>query len=225
MVWYRDVVEIAAVLEQSNREGIFSDPWDHALQIAIERKHTKHLVRELDSFVGQAEVASYPIDEEDLTDFLQDVGWTVDDYRHYIVQPLLLSQKAEKAVYASDLYQRNARNRIEMIQEKIELGVSFTDLAKQHSEDLSASFGGDIGYVTADELDQGLESIFDLEAGKISDILEGPTYFAIVYVYDLVEIDEEEVQAGIQIITVNKDGLAEALVDYSADKKVVFFVR
>ncbi|MFH1712208.1 MAG: peptidylprolyl isomerase [Patescibacteria group bacterium] len=225
-ILYRDIAELAVLLEQSNGDGIFNDPWDEALELAIKRKHTEHLAQEMQVFIGSQTIADYKLDEAEIADLLTAIDWTSDDYRKYIVGPLLLSQKLEQAVFDSQIYQESAYDRAELIMDNIELGISFTDLARQYSQDLSSSLGGDFGYVTMADLDEGLEDIFDLEAGETSDILEGPEYFAIAYVYDVVPNQEDGgILVGLQLITVNKNGLSYALSQYMTDREVIFYVR
>lgn len=221
---YRDVLDMTTLLSRTG-EGD-EDPWGSALAYLIDRKHVEQLAHDLGVTVAEKEISEYPVDQSVLEELGQTVGWGETEYRRYVVRPLLYAQRAETAMKESSAYQDQARSEIEGILEKIDAGVAFTDLARQLSEDISASEGGHLGYVTIDDVDPGLEDLFALNAGEISDILETDTYFAIGYVYDVVPgIEVEETQIGLQLITVKKDGLDSALELFAQDREVKIFVR
>lgn len=221
---YHDVLDMTALL--SRTDGSDEDPWGSALGYLIDRKHVEQLAHELGVSVTEKEVAEYPVDQSVLEDLTQSAGWGESEYRRYVVKPLLYAQRAEMAMKEASLYQDRARGEIEGILEKIDAGVAFTDLARQLSEDISASEGGYLGYVTADELDSGLAQLFTLDPGEVSAILETNEYFAIGYVYDVVPgLEDADTQIGLQLITVKKDGLDSALEVFSQDREVKIFVR
>lgn len=79
--------------------------------------------------------------------------------------------------------EKEARQRIEQIRERAERGESFADLAKQYSEDSSASKGGDLGWVNPNEnlpeLDKAMEK---LAVGEISSIIKSQFGLHIIIV-------------------------------------------
>lgn len=220
MVFYDDVAALSALTEATDDDE--EDPFAAALEVAIRRKHVEQFAEQFGIDGDQLlKESTEKVDQE----LLQQLGWSEKMYRRHILRPLLIAQALEREIYASEVYQRPARQRMEGIVNDIELGVDFTDLAIQHSEGGAAPAGGDIGYVKRDELDQGLEDLFDLEVEKYSDILESDTYFAVGYAYDAIEVEEEREQVGLQIITINKQTLAEALEAYIPEQEVKVFVR
>ena len=146
-------------------------------------------------------------------------------YKKFVLKPLLISRSLEEAIYASGEHQAPSRERIEGILESAKMGVSFSDLAIQHSEGGAALAGGDIGYVALEDLDADLQSLFDLEIDSYSGILESDRYFAVAYVYDVVEVEDEKVQIGVQMITINKLTLAEVLETYVEKQDVKIYLR
>lgn len=216
VVYYEDVLAIQDVL------GDEAD-WNDALRVMVHRATIENLAAELNVVVEQEAIDDFD-PEGDVEQFLSSTNWTQQELNKYIVQPLLLEQELEAAIYASRDYQADALNRLRLVEENIELGVDFGDLALQHSEDISASLEGDLGYVTLDELDSGLEEIFELEYGEVSEILEAETYFAIAQVYDIVESGGEELR-GVQLITINKDSLASVLDQYAESQTVKYWVQ
>jgi parvulin-like peptidyl-prolyl isomerase len=75
-----------------------------------------------------------------------------------------------------------ARQKIEKIHEYLEKGANFEQLAKNESEALSASDGGDMGWSGKGVLPERLEDIaFRLEPGQYSDIIEDHRTEDLVY--------------------------------------------
>ncbi|MFH1632179.1 MAG: peptidylprolyl isomerase [bacterium] len=225
IVWYRDVVELAAAFEAS-KDGAdsYASAFDEALEVAVERKHMEQLADYLGVVVTDDEIQAYEVEEGSLNEFLDFVGWSVKDYRKHVVRPLLISQHSEDAVYKADDYQLAALARAEKLYDDIELGIDFGDLARMYSDDISSEYNGDIGYFGKDDIYEGLESVFDLEVNEVSGVLDGGEYFAIVKVYDSIE-DDGEVLLALKIITVGKAGLDEVMEEFSRGREVKFYVR
>ena len=75
---------------------------------------------------------------------------------------------------------------IEKIQQKLDEGTSFEDLAREYSEDPgSAKQGGDLGWVAAGEMVKPFEdALFDMDKGEISGVVE--TQFGL----HLIKLDD-----------------------------------
>ncbi len=78
----------------------------------------------------------------------------------------------------------DARRRLLELKERIENNVAkFEDLAKQYSNDLSASKGGDLGWVYAGDTVPEFERAMDaLKPGQISEPIESPFGYHIIHV-------------------------------------------
>ena len=97
-----------------------------------------------------------------------------------------------------------ARERLEAILKQAREGADFAELAKQHSQDESASEGGDMGFVVRGQLVAPLdEALFALEEGAISDVVESDIGLHVLKaverqedkVRELEEVREEIVEA------------------------------
>lgn len=227
IVWYTDISEMANVFAVASESFVteIDDPFQFAINRNVSNTHLNHLADQLGISVSRTEVREYEISDTDLDVFLKKVGWTESQYRRYIVEPLLIAQVTEEAVYSSSELQSSAKERIENIERDIQLGIKFSDLAVQYSDDLSSDNGGFIGLFTDEDLPIGLESVFNMEVDAVSGVLETPTDFAIVYINDATEIDDERVRVGLQIITIHKDSLADVLDEFVKDVPVYYFVR
>ena len=218
-IWYGDVSELANGYE-ALRE---LDPYV-GFTIAAESRVEIALMEQLAESLGveQPHVAFERSPE--LEELLRETGWTQEEYERYTLYPQALAVRLEEAVFSSNFYQTSARHEIEELRGEVERGVLFSDVAKSDSEHLSASYGGDLGMLTAGELDPGLESLLDLEIDEVSEILESDTYFAFARVYDQSENEDGEPIIYVQIVTVNKVGLDEALKNYRDEQNVRMFL-
>lgn len=78
-----------------------------------------------------------------------------------------------------------ARKRVEDLRKRILAGDDFAKLAKENSQDGSASRGGDLGYFKRGDMVKPFEdAAFSLENGKISDVIETQFGYHIVKVID-----------------------------------------
>ena len=80
--------------------------------------------------------------------------------------------------------QDTLRARAEAIVKDARAGKDFAQLAKVNSDDPSAAKGGDLGWLTQGQLPPQLAPIFELEKGKVSDVIESPMGFQIVKIED-----------------------------------------
>lgn len=79
----------------------------------------------------------------------------------------------------------DARNRLLLLKERIENGASFEELAKLHSDDLSASKGGDLGWLNPGDTVPEFERTMDgLKPGEISAPVHSPFGWHLVQVLE-----------------------------------------
>jgi len=97
---------------------------------------------------------------------------------------------------------RQAKQKAEMVYQKLKAGESFEDLAAQYSDDRYRIKGGDLGWVHKGRLDPEFEKVaFGLQPGEVSAV------FRTDYGYNLMKVTDreggrlmkfEEVQANLQ---------------------------
>ncbi|MBN2029136.1 peptidylprolyl isomerase [bacterium] len=87
---------------------------------------------------------------------------------------------------AGESTRRTAMRRMEEIQDRLNDGQDFAELAKLYSEDPgTASIGGDLGYIERGTLFESFEEAgFQLEPGEISGIVETPVGFHLIQMID-----------------------------------------
>lgn len=89
----------------------------------------------------------------------------------------------------SEKIRRKKNKQIKKILAELKGGKDFTEAAKEYSEDVSASLGGDVGFVKKGQMVPEFEkAVFRLKEGEISDVVETK------YGYHIIKV--EEIQKG-----------------------------
>ena len=227
IVWYREVAEFANVFAAAAEDEHFgiTDPFRSAVDRAVSNAHLEHFAQELGVHISRSDIQDYAIEDPDLETFLEEIGWNESQYRTFIVGPLLQAQQAEEIVFSDQAYQAEALNRIGNVQQDLELGIAFEDLAKQYSDDVSGASGGYLGFFDVEQLPEGLDPLEEAALEEPSDVIETEGAFLVAQVYDVIEVGGERIQVAIQLIQVNKTGLSDALEAFSQTQTVRYFVR
>jgi peptidyl-prolyl cis-trans isomerase SurA len=83
------------------------------------------------------------------------------------------------------LSEAEARERLQRLRERVTQGADFAELARQHSEDASASRGGDLGWVAAGDTVPEFERVMnDLKDNEISPPVQTPFGWHLVQVLE-----------------------------------------
>jgi len=84
---------------------------------------------------------------------------------------------------ASEQVRASKKQQASQVLQKIRSGGDFSELANNHSEDVSASSGGEVGWLTKGHLVPEFEEVaFRLKSGEVSDIVESRYGFHIIKV-------------------------------------------
>lgn len=87
----------------------------------------------------------------------------------------------------------DARTRLVQLKERIENGTPFEELAKLHSDDLSASKGGDLGWLTPGDTVPDFERAMDaLQPGQVSEPVRSPFGWHLIQVLERRDQDVSE---------------------------------
>lgn len=78
-----------------------------------------------------------------------------------------------------------ARNRLRVLKERLENKADFAELARVHSEDTSASRGGDLGWILpGDTVPEFERAMNQLQPGQISDVVQSPFGLHLIQVLE-----------------------------------------
>jgi peptidyl-prolyl cis-trans isomerase SurA len=79
----------------------------------------------------------------------------------------------------------DARNRLLQLKERIDNGVKFDELARLHSEDASASKGGDLGWINPGDTVPDFEKAMNaLQPGEVSAPIQSPFGWHLIQVLE-----------------------------------------
>jgi peptidyl-prolyl cis-trans isomerase SurA len=81
--------------------------------------------------------------------------------------------------------ENEARNRLRTLKERLENKADFAELARVHSEDASASRGGDLGWILpGDTVPEFERAMNNLKPGEISDPVQSPFGWHLIQVLE-----------------------------------------
>jgi parvulin-like peptidyl-prolyl isomerase len=89
----------------------------------------------------------------------------------------------------NDQAKENTKEKIEFVEEQLENGAEFGDMAREYSDDTATSGdGGDLGFITEGQMVEEFEkTAFSLEVGEVSGIIETQFGYHILKVFDSEE--------------------------------------
>jgi foldase protein PrsA len=127
---------------------------------------------------------------------------TPQEFKEEIYRPRLLRQKLADKYASDDSLNADAKKKAEDILAKIQGGADFATMAKQYSQDPSASNGGDLGYFSKGKMVPEFEKVaFSLKIGEVSGVVK------TVYGYHIIKVTDirgDEIRAS-QILIKTKD--------------------
>ncbi|MBU4315426.1 peptidyl-prolyl cis-trans isomerase [Patescibacteria group bacterium] len=214
LFFYKDVFALDLLAQKEFEQ---EDHFSYAIEAVVKQKLLDQLIDELN-----LEFKFLAPDEINTSEY-EAYGWNEKMYKKYLLEPLQQSEILQSAVLDCSNCQLDVRMEMEHVASLLDMGIGFSDLAKQYSEVASSQFGGDVGFVKLDDIDEELKSIWDFEIGEMSDVIELSDRFVIAKVYDVTEVGSEREQIGLQIIVMYKNGLSEVLSDRKELAEVKIF--
>ena len=122
-------------------------------------------------------LSSIKVNKKDVADFYNQYK----DSLPKAGESVLLSKLSVK-ISTSDKVRQSAFDKIKLIQQKIEDGDDFSELAKKYSESPDALEGGDLGFIAKGSLGEIAfeEKAFSLMPGQVSDMIESHLGFHLI---------------------------------------------
>lgn len=162
---------------------------------------------EIDSFINQQLNSRKPsVSREEYEKIIKDYyDWSFSEYREFIREQLL----RRKVALAID---DTARNKAKEIEQRLQDGADFTDVAKAESDDdTTKARGGDVGFVSKsnDDPDGLIAAAQRLKKNEISGVIETRSGY---YIVKLLDTRENEIRyARILVGLKELDNRLEAL--------------
>lgn len=132
--------------------------------------------------------------EQEVTDTLDQLyNWTPDEFKERVLRPFLVRQKLQETLAAKTELHTEEYGRAQEAADRVRAeGANFEELAKELSEDSTASAGGDLGFFGAGEMVPAFEeAAFALQPGEVSDIVTTQFGYHIIKVEERVAADTE----------------------------------
>lgn len=159
------------------------------------------------------------------TDKVKDVlkkfyGWDINDLKKKIKQQIL-KQKVSEKISSNSTLNTQAEAKAKDVQKQVQAGGDFAALAKQYSQDTSASNGGDLGCFGKGQMVKPFEdAAFALQPGQVSGIVKTQYGYHIIKVTD--KKDDQVCASHILIKTVDFD---QYLADQQKKDKVTIYIK
>ena len=159
---YHRVVETAHAFVALDVVQTYQEAFPLALAFCVRDVRLRLLMREGDITLS-SERDDNTFTESD-TAILRDAGISVREQEAYLHTPLL---RMRAAGALQDVFLPSQEMRLANIQEKIDLGMPFGDIARYFSDDASAIVDGDLGVFTKDTLPSWASGVWDMEPGDV----------------------------------------------------------
>ncbi len=120
-------------------------------------------------------------------------NWTIDEFKAKVIKPYVYRTAVQEYISDSDEINAEAKAQAEKVLTEVKAGdKTFEELAKEYSEDTSASSGGDLGFFGKGEMVAPFEeAVFSLEPGEVSDIVKTQYGYHIIKLIEKVPADDE----------------------------------
>jgi len=114
----------------------------------------------------------------------QTYGWNLNDLRGVIYKELL-QQNLETKITSDPSVQAAAKAKANDVLNQINSGGDFTTLAKKYSQASDAASGGDLGYVTKDQLPTQEQSVAEsMQVGAVSSVIQTQYGYEVIKLVD-----------------------------------------
>lgn len=152
-------------------------------------------------------------------------GWTMRDFEEKVVRPGMYREELMKNVISRKPENSQAEEKIKQTEEELKNKADFQEVARKYSEGLTAQDGGELGWFKKDQLiSEVSKTVFSLEEGEISGIMESELGFHIVEMEEKKTEGNEEM-ARIRQIFISKNSLAEWLEEKMKNVKVFVLLK
>lgn len=205
VIFYHTYLEQLAIVEKYQVEFKKTDfKSDEGKKILAQtRKDTMSRLIEDTLVSAEAAKLKVTVSSKDLTDYFnrlvtsnggeasfasvlkQYYGLTPAEFKEEIYKPRLLRQKVAEKFASDESVNAEAKAKAEEILVKVKAGEDFATLAKQYSQDTTASAGGDLGFFAKGKMVSEFENAaFALKVGEVSGLVK------TVYGYHIIKVTE-----------------------------------
>lgn len=155
-------------------------------------------------------------------------NWSLSEFKLKILKPFLLGSKLEEKIAVKENFDEKAKTKAADVLTQVKAAEkSFEELARQYSEDETASQGGDLGYFKkGDMVPEFEEAAFKGEVGKVY-----PELVKTQYGYHIIKVVDKMIKEGTKDefvrashILIKPESLETWLSAKLAEAKVIIFL-
>ena len=199
----------------------------------IENKIIIALAREKNIFISDSEIdqkvessiEQFGNRQNLMSDLARLYGWNLNDFKQKVVKPELYADKLSE-IYANEIDVSNQEAKINSLRERVVLKKEdFAKVAQESSEGESSKNGGDLGWLTENQLISEIsEKAFSLKVGEISEVIRSPLGFHIIKLEEKKTEDGEDL-VHLRQIFVKTDTFGDWLLEQMKKYNVFVFLR
>lgn len=146
-------------------------------------------------------------------------GWTPDQFRSRVVEPVVLATQVGDTLVEDEALQAELKAKAQAAYDRVASGEDFATVAGDASSDPSAASGGDVGSIKLSDVpEEWRESVSALKPGDYSAVIEGQGYFMVFKVVERTGKDADE-SVRLSLISVTKKGLEDVIREYLATNR------
>jgi len=193
---------------------------DKIIEVLAKKRGISISQADIDKAVAQ-KLSDYGTANDVKNDLFNSYGWSLDDFKKFVVLPNAYKEALSLSVSQQDLDDSQPKAKIEQAQKKLKNGTDFVQMVDEYSEGASKDSKGELGWVKKNQVLPELQSaLFDSKSFEKNSIIESSIGFHIVDVEDKKK-DNNEDMLRIRQIFVSKNTFADWLNEQKKEMRVM----
>ena len=146
------------------------------------------------NFNVQKKLDEYGVNKDSVEKDLQRLyGWSLDDFKRKVVMQNLYEEALQGKIASLIVASEEQNDKIMAAKKELDAGKDFAQVAGSYSEGFSAQQGGEVGWITKDQLVPGLQEALFPQKGnpRVDQILESSLG------YHIIQIEETKNAVGV----------------------------
>ena len=152
-------------------------------------------------------------------------GWTNEEFKERIVEPIVLALKMSSYVLSNVEIQSGKRSTVDNAHERIMNGEDFVLVAKEVHTQEQVMFETDLGFIKMSELPEELVHVIGvLQEDEVTDVIDMSDAFVIFQLKERIKTGDDS-QLHLYSLTVPKKTLEDMAKEYLLTAKVKRYIK
>ena len=166
---------------------------DRVIEILAKKQGISVSKADVDKAVS-LQLAKYGTTKDLQNDLLNSYGWSLEDFKTQVVLPTINREMLAQYTEGQNASGTVSKTKIQQAQKELENGKDFTEVAKEFSDGASGENGGELGWVTKDQVVPELQDVlFGSKQMEKNSIIESSIGFHIVKIENRKKENNEDV--------------------------------